>query len=100
MLHYLFLPTLAAVLQGMKPAEDFFVTTDAFLETPTLDKKKVTEILPRDVLVTETLRPSRTHLPPRCPWFVDVLFRFCGLIRPAFGSRITNQGYFNRKHKT
>jgi len=23
----------------MKPAEDFFVTTDAFLETPALDKK-------------------------------------------------------------
>ena len=33
---YLFFPTLAAVLHGMKPAEDFFDTTDAFLEKPTL----------------------------------------------------------------
>ena len=33
---YLFFPTLAAVLHGMKPAEDFFDTTDAFLDKPTL----------------------------------------------------------------
>lgn len=33
---YLFFPTLAAVLQGMKPAEDFFDMTDAFLEIPAL----------------------------------------------------------------
>ena len=33
---YLFFPTLAAVLHGMKPAEDFFDTTVAFLDKPTL----------------------------------------------------------------
>ena len=32
----LFFPTLAAVLQGMNPAEDFFDMTDAFLEIPAL----------------------------------------------------------------
>lgn len=98
--HYLFFPTLAAVLQGMNPAEDFFVTTDAFLETPTLYKRNMKS----DRNFTEwcscqwNFMPNGTHLPPRCPWFVDVLFRFCGLIRPGFGSRITNQGYYNRTH--
>lgn len=33
---YLFFPTLAAVLHGMKPAEDFFDTKVAFLDKPTL----------------------------------------------------------------
>ena len=37
---YLFFPTLAAVLHGMKPAEDFFDTTVAFLDKPTLSGKK------------------------------------------------------------
>jgi len=36
---YLFFPTLAAVLQGTKPAEDFFEITDAFLETKALWEK-------------------------------------------------------------
>ena len=33
---YLFFPTLAAVLHGMNPAEDFFDTTAAFLDKATL----------------------------------------------------------------
>ena len=33
---YLFFPTLAPVLHGMNPAEDFFDTTAAFLDKPTL----------------------------------------------------------------
>ena len=37
---YLFFPTLAAVLHGMKPAEDFFDTKVAFLDKPTLWGKK------------------------------------------------------------
>ena len=47
------------------------------------------------IIVLPVLNSMKTHLPPRCPWFVDVLFRFCGLIRPGLGSRITNQGYYN-----
>ena len=96
--HYLFFPTLAAVLQGMNPAEDFFVTTDAFLETPTLYKRKTKSgrHFTKWCSCQWNFMPTGTHLPPRCPWFVDVLFRFCGLIRPGFGSLITNQGYYNR----